>query len=103
MNAEEFLILVKEQARDFSLDWAEGDNVGVSKSAQQWLNSLSVEEKIFLREILQESLDNAFFKVFEIMDGVHSHNSTPIESSCSGTKISGKGCQQLHDLYANKI
>ena len=103
MDADKFTTLVKEQSRDFAIEWAEGEDVGVSDQAQEWLNGLSSVHKEFLREVLQETVDNSLIKLFEIMDGVHDKNSEPIEASIGASKISGKGCHQLHDLYANKI
>ncbi|SIO95398.1 hypothetical protein [Vibrio spartinae] len=103
MDADKFTILVKEQARDFSVEWSEGDNVGVSAQAQEWLNNLSSQHKALLREVLEETVDISLIKLFEIMDGVHSSNAEPVEASIGNSRISGKGCSQLHDLYASKI
>ncbi|MGI2138182.1 hypothetical protein [Shewanella baltica] len=103
MNNEAFVNLIKKHSRDFTIDWAEGDNSGVTKEAQDWQSSLSIQEKAFLREIVTEALDNGIVNLLEIMDGVHPDNSCPIEASAGNNKISGQGCKQLHDLYAGKI
>ena len=103
MDGESFTQLVKDEARDFSIEWSLGNNTGVSKNAQNWLNELSSQENQLLREIVVEAIDNCLFRVFEIMDGVHMKSFEPIEASTANGKISGKGLPQLHDLYANKI
>nr|WP_086937340.1 hypothetical protein [Thaumasiovibrio occultus] len=103
MKAEEFVSLVKENSRDFAIDWAEGSNIGVSKEAQLWANNLTPQHKRLLREILSETVDISLINLFEIMDGVHSTTVEPVEASIGSDKISGQGCKQLHDLYASKI
>ncbi|WP_152006516.1 hypothetical protein [Desulfoluna spongiiphila] len=103
MDGNEFTKLIKEESRDFAIDWVEGNNIGVSTAAQEWVFGLSKNEKAFLREVVTESVDNSLFKLFEIMDGVHSKNSDPIKATCGSDTISGPGCSQLHDLYASKI
>ncbi len=103
MDGNAFTKLIKEESRDFAIDWAEGNDIGVSSAAQKWVLALSKKERIFLREIITESVDISLFKLFEIMDGVHSKNSDPIEANSGSDKISGSDCSQLHDLYANKI
>lgn len=103
MDNEAFVNLIKKHSRDFAIDWAEGDNSGITKDAQAWKSGLSNKEKAFLREIITESLDNGINSLLEIMDGVHPENPCPIEASVGSTKISGQGCKQLHDLYAGKI
>ena len=102
MDADKFTTLIKEEARDFALDWSEGDNIGVSSKAQKWINTLSCENKNYLSEILEETVDISLIKLFEIMDGVHQKNLDPVEAKSGMDKISGKGCVQLHDLYASK-
>ena len=103
MDGNAFTQLIKDESRDFAIDWAEGSNIGVSAAAQKWVLALSKEERSFLREVITESVDISLLKLFEIMDGVHSKKSKPIEATCGSDKISGPGCSQLHDLYASKI
>lgn len=103
MNADKFTTLVKEHCRDFAVEWMEGENVGVSTEAQNWLDSLSASQKMFLREVLQETIDLSLINVLEIMDGVHELNSVPFESTCGTDKISGEECSPIHDLYASKV
>ncbi len=103
MDGNAFTQLIKEEARDFAIDWAEGNNIGVSAVTQKWILGLSKNERIFLREVITESVDISLIKPFEIMDGVHSKNSDPVEAISGSDKISGSGCSQLHDLYASKI
>ncbi len=103
MDGNTFTQLIKDEARDFAIDWAEGNNIGVSAATQKWILSLSKKERTFLREVITESVDNSLIKLFEIMDGAHSKNSVPVEAICGSDKISGYSCSQLHDLYASKI
>ena len=103
MNGEKFVELIKTESRDFTIDWALGNRSGVSAKVNTWLSNLPEEQKLLLKEVITEALDTSIFQVLEIMDGVHSKNSTPIEASSSNEAICGKGMPQLHDLYANKI
>ncbi|MGF1733738.1 hypothetical protein [Photobacterium kasasachensis] len=103
MNGESFVQLIKEEARDFSIDWSEGSQSDISNDAQVWLSNLSEVEQSFVREIVTEAIDNSLFQLLEIMDGVHTKNQSPIEASCCNEIISGKNQPQLHDLYASKI
>ena len=52
MDADKFTTLVKEHCRDFAVEWMEGEDVGVSTETQNWLDSLSASQKMFLREVL---------------------------------------------------
>ncbi len=103
MDGQSFTKLVKNEVRDFAIEWSLGNNSGVSEKVQKWLLQLSDEEKQFLREFVTEAIDNSLFRLFEIMDGVHTKSPEPFEASCTGEKVSGKGQPQLHDLYANEI
>lgn len=103
MDGESFTKLVKDEARDFAIEWSLGNNSGVSENVQKWVDHLSDNDKHFLREFVTVAIDNSLFQLFEIMDGVHTKSSEPIEASSIYGRISGKGLPQLHDLYANKI
>ena len=103
MDADTFLELIKEEARNLAIDWSVGDNVGVSKEAQNWLNNLPDNERKFIQEIVTESVDLSIFRYLEIMDGVHCKNKKPIEARHESEVISGYGALQLHDLFASKI
>ncbi|MBT4821496.1 MAG: hypothetical protein HON70_37655 [Lentisphaerae bacterium] len=100
MDGDLFTRLVKEEARDFAIEWSFGSDSGVSKNAQIWLLQLSGDERELLREIITEAVDHSLIRLFEIMDGVHGNSSEAIEASCAAERISGKGLPQLHDLYA---
>lgn len=103
MNGEAFVNLIKKNSRDFAIDWAEGDNSGVTSETQKWQSGLTDKEKAFLRDIVTEAVDNSIINLLEIMDGVHNENTTPIQASNGKDAISGPGCLPLHDLYASKI
>jgi len=99
MNIKSFLKLVKTESRDFSVDWALGNNSGVTDKSQTWLNNLSDKEKIILKEILEEAIDNSLINLFEILDGVHNKNKDRFEIKVAGNKLTDSKTKYLHDKY----
>ena len=102
MNTQSFVKLVKTEARDFSIDWSQGSNSGVSNKTQKWIDQLSDDEKQMLKEVVTESIDNSLFRVFEILDGIKG-DSESIELLIDNQKVAGSNCPQTHDIYAEEL
>lgn len=103
MNNNDLINLIVDNARDHTIEWMTGDNIGVSKRAQGWLDSIPHDEKALLSEVVAEAIDLSLIKTLELIDGCQSYPEHPIELHYQGKKLVSLNNEQLHDLYASKV
>lgn len=103
MNSNDLMNLIIRNARNHTIDWMTGNNAGVSSRAQDWLNSMSEDEKVLLLEVVTEAIDLSMIRTLEIIDGVQSEPEHPVDLYYNGQKLASLNNEQLHDLYAGKV
>ena len=107
MTSEEFVKLVREESRDFAIEWESGSPPDRDKKISTWLLSLPANEREYIQIMIASAVDNSIFKIMEILDGLHTEQKLQVrvEKNHNGEwqNVSGPGCKQLHDLFADEL